>query len=102
MNSSTISKKPIPVWGILSMALAPLGLLLVIYFASGASWSAVHPRRIIVFAQYMLMFLLGSGLISGITGVAKREQPSWLSASGLLLTICITAALALFFYSLDD
>jgi hypothetical protein len=55
-----------------------------------------------VFAQYLLLFLLGSGLVFGIAGMASREQPAWLARTGLLLTILITGLIALFFYSLDD
>lgn len=102
INSSNISNKSTPIWGILSVVLAPLGLLLVIYFASGARWGAVHSRGVIVFAQYLLLALLGSGLVSGVAGVIKREQPRWLFVAGLILTICIIGAIALFFYSLDD
>jgi hypothetical protein len=102
MNSLGVSDKPTPIWGILSTVLAPLGLLLVVCFASGARWGAVHSRAVIVFAQYLLLALLGSGLVSGIARVLKREQPRWLSVAGLILTICITTVIALFFYSLDD
>src|SRR5688572_17126433 len=97
INSSNASIKSTPIWGILSMVLAPLGLFLVIYFASGARWGAVHSRGVIVFAQYLLLALLGSGLVSGVAGVIKREQPRWLSVAGLILTICIIGAIALFF-----
>jgi hypothetical protein len=50
----------------------------------------------------LLLVLLGSGLVSDITGVFKREQPRWLSVAGLILTICIIIGIELFFYSLDD
>jgi hypothetical protein len=102
MISTNASDKPTPIWGFLSLVLAPLGLLLVVYFASGARWGAVHSRGVIVFAQYLLLSLLGSGLISGIVGVVKREPSRWLSVTGLIVTICVTRAIALFFYSLDD
>ena len=75
---------------------------MVIYFASGASWGFVHPRWVSAFAQYLLLFLLGSGPTSGIAGVVRREQPRWLSINGFIFTICITGAIALFFHSLDD
>jgi hypothetical protein len=87
---------------ILSLVLSPLGLLIVVYFASAAGWGVVNPRGVIVFAQYLLLSLLGSGMASGIAGVVRREQPRWLSVSGLILTICIISAIALFFHSLDD
>jgi hypothetical protein len=77
-------------------------LLLVIYFASGAGTGVTHSRGFIVFAQYLLLALLGSGLASGIAGVIRREQPVWLARTGLMLTIFITSLIALFFYSLDD
>jgi hypothetical protein len=102
MNTSNASNKPTPIWGILSLVLSPLGLLIVVYFASAAGWGVVHPRRVITFAQYLLMALLGSGLASGVAGMVKREQPGWFSVSGLILTICIISAIALFYHSLDD
>ena len=102
MNPTKPAQQPIPIFGILSLLLAPLGLLIVVYFASGAGWGLVHPRWAIVFAQYALLFLLGSGLASGFAGIVRREQPTWLSTKGLILTICITGAIALFFHSLDD
>jgi hypothetical protein len=48
------------------------------------------------------LYLLGSGLISGVAGIIRREQPRWLSISGLILTIGIIGGIELFFYSLDD
>ena len=102
MNTSNISTKPAPIWGILSLALSPLGLLIVIYFASGAGTGAVHSRGVITFAQYLLLSLLGSSLASGVMGLVRREQPKWLSVSGLILTFCIISAIGLFSYSLDD
>jgi hypothetical protein len=84
------------------MALAPLGLFLVIYFASGARWGIVHSRGVITVAQNLLLVLLGSGMLSGFIGIARREQPRWLSIAGLILTFCIIRAIALFFGSLDD
>ncbi|HEU0294041.1 MAG TPA: hypothetical protein VFR47_14970 [Anaerolineales bacterium] len=102
MNVSNTSHQPAPIGGILSMILSPLGLLLVMYFASGAGTGVTHSRGVIVFAQYLLLTLLGSGLASGIAGVIRREQPGWLARTGLMLTIFITSLIALFFYSLDD
>ena len=102
MHTAKIDHQSAPIFGILSLILAPSGLLIVVYFASGASWGFVHPRWVIAFAQYFLLFLLGSGLTSGITGVVRREQPRWLSINGLILTTFITGAIALFFHSLDD
>ena len=102
MNASNRLNRPLPISGILSLSLSPLGLLLVIYFAAAGDWGIVHPRAIIVSAQYLLLSLLGSGLAAGIVGVARREQPQWLSVSGLISTICITTMIAVFFYALDD
>ena len=102
MNTTNTAHQPSPVFGVLSLILSPLGLLLVVYFASAASWGAVHPRWVIIFAQYLLLALLGSGLASGIAGMIRREQPGWFSVNGLILTIFITGLVALFFYSLDD
>ena len=102
MNTIHTSEKRTPFWGILSMVLAPLGLLLVIVFASAGDWGVIPSRRVIVFAQTLLLALLGSGMVSGVIGVARREQPRWLSVSGLILTVSIIGTIALFFYSLDD
>src|SRR5215510_9003912 len=102
MNASKPAHEPSAIFGILSLILASLGLLIVVYFASAAGWGIVRPRWIIVFAQYLLLSLLASGLASGIAGAVRREQPRWLSITGLLLTVCITGAIAYFFHSLDD
>jgi len=102
MNTSNTSDTSVPIWGILSIVQAPLGLLLVVYFASAAGWGAVHSRWLITSAQYLLIFLLTSGLASGIVGVVRRDEPRWPSVTGLMLTICITGVIALFFNSLDD
>jgi hypothetical protein len=82
--------------------LAPLGLILVFSFASAGSWGFAPSRGVIEFAQSLLLFLLGSGLVSSIASIARREQPRWLPIAGLILTIFVISAIALFFYSLDD
>jgi hypothetical protein len=102
MDTTNTAHQPTPIFGILSLTLSPLGLLIVVYFASAAGWGFTHSRGLIVFAQYLLLSLLGSGLASGIAGMVSREQPRWLSVSGLIMTICITSFIALFFHSLDD
>jgi len=102
MNTSNTSDTSVSIWGFLSIVLAPLGLLLVVYFASAAGWGAVHPRWLTTSAQYLLIFLLASGLASGIVGVIRRDEPRWPSVTGLMLTICISCIIALFFHSLDD
>jgi len=91
-----------PILGILSIVLAHLGFMLVFYFASAGGWDIVHPRWIIVFAQYLLLALLGSGLATGIAGLIRRERPRWPSITGLVMTMFITGLIALFFNSLDD
>src|SRR5262245_19785240 len=102
MNASDTSRQSASIAGILSMFLSPLGLLLVVYFASGAGSGVTPPRAVIIFAQYSLLALLGSGLASGMVGVARREEPIWLSRMGLILTLVITSIIAFYFYSLDD
>ena len=102
MNTSNASKNLGSIRRILSIVLAPVGLLLVVYFASAGGWGAVHPRWLIISAQYLLIFLLGTGLASGIVGVVRRDEPMWTSITGLIVTTCITGAIALFFHSLDD
>ena len=102
MSTSNASIKSVPVWGTLSVTLAPLGLLLVLYFAAGAGWGVVHPRWFIVFSQYLLLVLLGSGLVSSAVGLVRGEQPRWLSFSGLILTLLIIISIAVFLLSLDD
>lgn len=102
MSILNASDKQMPLWGILSIVLAPLGLILVFSFASAGGWGFVPIRSVIVFAQYLLLALLGSGMAASIIGMVRREQPRWLSVSGLILTLCTIAAIAFFFYSLDD
>src|SRR5262245_22102566 len=102
VKTSNLPNSSLSLLGVLSMSLAPLGLLLVVYVASAGGWGIVHPRWVIVFAQYLLLALLGSGLASGVAGVIRREQPGWLSVSGLVMTIFIICLIALFFYSLND
>ena len=102
MNPSNLRNNSDPLFGILSMVLAHLGLLLVVYFASAGGWGVVHHRWMIVFAQYLLLLLLGSGLASGIAGLIRRERPRWPSITGLVMTIGITGLIVLFFHSLDD
>jgi hypothetical protein len=102
MKDSSASTKPGLSWGMLSLVLSPLGLLLVFYFASAGGWGIVQSRRVIIFAQYLLIALLGSGLLSGIVGLARREEPKSVAVSGLIVTISVTLAIALFFASLDD
>jgi hypothetical protein len=97
MHTAKIDHPSAPIFGILSLILAPFAVLIVVYFASGTSWGFSQPRRVIVFAQCLLLFLLGSGLTSDIAGVVRCEQPRWLSINGLLVTIRITGAISLFF-----
>jgi hypothetical protein len=90
---------PTPISGILSLVLSPLGLLVVVCFALFPEAQMVIAPRL---AQFILASLLTSGLASGIAGLIRREHPSWLSVSGLLLTVCITGVIGLYSYSLDD
>jgi hypothetical protein len=91
-----------PIFGTLSVALAPLGLLLVALFAAGSPFGESPSRQVIVFAQSLLIVLLGGGLHSGLAGLLRGEQPRARSLFGVLLTIAITLTIALFFASLDD
>lgn len=90
---------PTRISGILSLVLSPLGLLMVARFALFPEARMVIAPRV---AQLILVSLLRSGLASGIAGLIRREHPGWLSVSGLLLTVCITGVIGLYFYSLDD
>jgi hypothetical protein len=101
MNSVNSSGKSTPIWGLLSLVLSPLGLILTVYIALGAGSGDINLGRIIP-TLYLLIFFLGSGLLSGIFGIIKRESPTGLSIAGFLLNTCIISTIAFFLYSLDD
>jgi|RhiMetdeSRZDD1v2_1073273.scaffolds.fasta_scaffold1670634_1 hypothetical protein len=100
MNTSNTPNNAAPLWGILSIVLAPVGLLIVMYFAFTDGWG--FARWTIIFAQYLTLSLLGSGMAAGLAGVIRREQPKWPSVIGLVMTICIIGLIVFFFHSLDD
>ena len=83
-----------PIWGILSLILATLALLIVVYFLlfGGIPYSLVFIR----FALILLLVLLVVGLITGLMGVIQGEQPGWVSRSGLILAIGIALFSVLF------
>ena len=94
MTTPDVSNPPRPVWGILSVTLAALGLLIVLYFALFGG--IPHSLGSIRFALILLLVLLLFGLITGLMGVTRHELPRWLSITGLILTICVMVATALF------
>ena len=63
------------------------------------SWFDEYPQY---FLQYFLLILLGTGFLLGGIGVIKREQPRWLSRSGLLLTLFVLGTLTVIFHWLED
>jgi len=92
------SSRPAPLFGILSLILSPLGLLVVIFFAIIPEASQILKPR---FAQGLLFALLAVGLCSSIVGIVRKER-SKLSVYGLATTLGIIGLLALFFNSLED
>ena len=95
LNSSS---RPAPLFGILSLILSPLGLLVVVFFATIPEAAQIMKPR---FAQGLLLGLLAVGFCSSIVGIARKER-SKLSVYGLVTTVGIIGLLALFFNSLDD
>ena len=83
-----------PIRGILSVILAILALLIVVYFLlfGGIPHSLVFIRVALI----LLLVLLVLGLVTGLMGVTQGEQPRWVSMSGLILTIGISVFSVLF------
>jgi hypothetical protein len=83
-----------PIRGILSIILATLALLIVVYFLLFGG--IPHSLLFIRIALILLLVLLVFGLITGLMGVTESEQPGWVSRSGLILSIGISVFSVLF------
>lgn len=92
MTASAATNRPI--WGILSIILATLALLVIVYFALFGG--IPYPLLFIRFALILLLALLVFGLVTGLIGFIQNEQPRWVSVTGLILTICLIVVAALF------
>jgi hypothetical protein len=99
----------IPIWGILSLALAPLGEISVTVLAIAAEALVRKPPGIplsvylpgaTLAAVLWTMVCLGTGLMSGIIALVTREQPRWLAIAGLVSTLSL-ALLFLYVTSVD-
>ena len=105
MDLSNESKKTIPIWGILSVAMTPLGALFIIVVAvilesfkdkpAGVSISAYVPTITWV-SVFVTKACIAAGLVAAVTAFVKRERPRWLPLAGVVSTICI---IVLFIYS---
>lgn len=91
-----------PVFGILAVALPPLGLPFIYFaavivetiggspFTSASSWS--NPEVVMEVVKIILVVTLGclaAGLPLGLVGWLRRERMHWLSATGAILSVCI-------------
>jgi len=94
MGTPNTSNPPWPIWGILSLILAALGLLVSLYFLLFGG--IVQPLWLfwLVIAFFLVLFLLG--FMSGLIGVVRRELPKWLSFTGSILTFLLIIAAILF------
>jgi len=106
MNSS---KRTIPVWGILSIALTPLAALFAALSALIAESLVEKPaglsmhEHIPVFTRFMVLTtvaIIAAGLISAVIASLKRERPRWLPIVGVVSTICLIGVFH--FLSLPD
>jgi hypothetical protein len=78
-----------PICGILSVALAPLGLLIG-YFA-GTFWPT-PPAGFVVAIVILSLAISLAGLVFAVAGLARRERMRWLPVIGLILNVCIGLA----------
>ncbi len=94
MGTTNTSNPPRPIWGILSLVLAALGLLVSLYFLLFGG--ILQPLWFfwLEIALFLVLFLLG--FMSGLIGVIRQELPKWLSYSGTILTLLLTAIAILF------
>lgn len=104
MSISNISNKPVPIWGILSVALTPLAGLfahLVTLIVEG-TWGSPLTQSytvekgtaldtaILVTDRAALLVacaLVAFGVISAAIASAKRERPRWLPVLGVVSTV---------------
>lgn len=90
------SKRNVPLWGTLSLALTPFGLLSITLVAvvleafrdQSESLKASIPfvtRGAVLFT----MACVASGIVAALIALLRRERPRWLPLLGLLSTFCI-------------
>jgi hypothetical protein len=108
MSTPSISNRPFPIWGVLSVALTPLAGLfahLVTMLVEGVWGSPLTQsytvergtpldaailgadRAVLLFAWALVAF----GVISAAVASAKRERPRWLPALGVVTTASLIA-----------
>lgn len=93
-----------PVFGMLSVALPPLGLPFIYFaavileaiggspFTQSSRWS--NPDAVMIMVKTLVLLTLGclvAGVPFGLAGWLRRERMRWLSAMGLILSVCIFA-----------
>ncbi|MDX2042599.1 MAG: hypothetical protein SF097_15365 [Acidobacteriota bacterium] len=92
-----------PIFGMLSVALPPLGLPFIYFVAvlieaiggnplTSSHWS--NPDAMMIVVKILVLLTLGSlvaGVPFGLAGWLRRERMRWLSAMGLILSVCIFA-----------
>lgn len=93
-------------YGCLSVALPHL-VFTIVFSVNHLLALADIPRRWFdefpqYFLQYLWLAMLLTSLVLGVLGLATRERPKRLSASGMLLTLTILAVLTVFFGWLED
>jgi hypothetical protein len=106
MNTSNASNRPLPIWGILSVAMTPLAALLGAIVALIIEASVEEPAgmtlhtyipvttRIVVLG---MMACVATGIVSAPIAWLRHERPRWLPALGLATTaflICLFHFLA--------
>ncbi len=91
-----------PFCGMLAVAAPPLGLPLIYFLAviieaiggspltQSSRWSNPEVAIAVIKVIMMLMFFcLPAGLPLGLAGLLRRERLRWLSALGMLISVCI-------------
>ena len=98
MSGLSTSRRAMPIWGILSVALTPLAALLAILAAVIIEQIVVEPEgmsihsyipgttRVVVLGTLAIIL---AGVVSAIVALVKRERPRWLPVLGLALTLCL-------------
>ena len=105
MSRLSTSRRAVPIWGILSVALTPLAALLAILAGVIVELLVVKPEgmsmhsyitvttRVVVLGTLAIIL---TGVVSAFVALVKRERPRWLPVLGLALTLCL---IGLFHYT---
>jgi hypothetical protein len=105
LPSSHGSDQPRPVFGLLSLVLGPLVVLVTFFFTSliagslEPNWFSEYPQY---FMQYFWLAFLAASLVTSVASLLKREQPRWVFMSGVVLTVSMLTFLTLFLGWLED